>query len=121
MPGPLLKPAARELLVAFAAGFSLLCGSLAAFLERNDYPYLRAEVGLAVAAILGVSAIAAVAYRSQPQWVRSFMEGLLGALIVDLNSLSLLPVGLTFIAVGALTWWKKMSLIGPMALIGSII
>jgi hypothetical protein len=28
---------------------------------------------------------------------------------------------LTFFAVGALTWWRKMSLIGPMAMIGSII
>jgi hypothetical protein len=121
MPGPLLKPAAREPLVAFTAGFSLLCGSLAAFVERNDYPYLRAEVGLAVAAILVLSAVMAAVYRGQPQWVRSFLEGLLGALIVDLNSLSILPVGLTFIAIGALTWWRKMSLIGPMALIGSII
>ena len=42
----LRKEPGRELAIAFAGGAAILCASLANFLNYNDYPLLRPEVGI---------------------------------------------------------------------------
>lgn len=111
----------RELVVAIAAGTALLWASLANYVTHNQYPLLRPEVGLVALALLILSALVALLFIGQRQWVRSFFEGLLAALFVDLNTDSVplfLAVGL---AVGAITYWKRISLLAPMALFGTVV
>jgi hypothetical protein len=110
-----------ELVVAIAAGTALLWASLANYVTHNQYPVLRPEVGLVALALLILSALVALLFIGQRQWVRSFFEGLLAALFVDLNTDSVplfMAVGL---AVGAITYWKRISLLAPMALFGTVV
>ena len=90
MKAALRKEPGRELAIAFAGGAAILCASLANFLNYNDYPLLRPEVGIVTAGMLGIAAALAVFYVAQRQWGRSFLEGLLALLFVDLNTDSFL-------------------------------
>lgn len=111
----------KALATAFAAGVVLLLASLANFLLYNDYPLLRLDVAVVVAAIIGLSAIMAFFYSAQRQWGRSLLEGALVALIVDLNTPWVAAAILLGIGVGAIGWWLKRSFIGPLAVLGSVI
>ena len=110
-----------ELVVAIAAGTALLWASLANYVTHNDYPVLRPEIGLVALALLAFSALVALLFVGQRQWVRSFFEGLLAALFVDLNTDSIPLVIAAGVAVGGITLWKRTSLLAPMALFGTVI
>lgn len=111
----------RAIVLAFAAGAALLCASLVNFLHHNEYPHVRPEVGLIVAGLVAIAAVVAIFYGAQRQWGRSFLEGLLAALFIDLNTDSLALACAAGVAVALLTWWKRMSLTGPMALVGVVV
>lgn len=111
----------RELLLSFAAGAALLLASLANFINHNDYPYLRGEVALVALGLLAVSAVMAPLYVGQRRWGRSVLEGLLTALFLDLNTDSVVLASVVGLAVGLFTFWLRFSLIGPMAMLGSVI
>jgi hypothetical protein len=76
---------------------------------------------MAVLTILAVTAPMALFYVAQRQWGRSFLEGLLVALFLDLNwdSTFLILVGAT--GVIAYTAWRRSSLLGPISIFASII
>lgn len=111
----------RELAIAFAAGAALLCAALANFLSHNEYPYFRPEVGIVVAGLLLIAAAMSPFYCAQRQWGRSLLEGLLVTLFLELNSTPTSISAAAGVAVAAFTLWRKVSLTGPMALIGTII
>jgi hypothetical protein len=107
--------------VPFVAGIVLFSASLANFLNRNDYDFLRTDVALVVALFAAISAIMTPIYAGQRQWGRSVLEGLLAATFVDLNSTgALLPFGVGA-GVAAFTFWKRSSLLRPMIVFGSIV
>ena len=110
-----------EVLVAFAAGTAVLGATLTNFLTHNQYPVFRPEVGIIVTALLLLCAGMAFFHRAQRQWGRSFLEGLLAALFVDLNTDSMLLVVAVAAGVFAFTLWRRTSLTGPMAVMGSVI
>jgi hypothetical protein len=116
-----LTGSAGEYVIAFAAGAALLLASLANFLTYNDYPYFRADVALVVFALLTLSAVMVPIYLGQRQWGRSVLEGLLAAVFVDLNTDSQLLIAAVFVGVAAVTLWRRFSLLGPMAVLGSVI
>ena len=87
-----MKERGRELVTAFAAGAALLLASLANFISYNDYPHFRPEVGIVVLILLAFALAMAFFYRSQRQWGRSLLIGLLAALFVDLNTDSLVAL-----------------------------
>ena len=117
------KPALRrkEFAVAVAAGVALLWASLANFITHNDYPVLRPEIGLVALLCVVIAFMVTPIYLGQRQWGRSFLEGLLGALFVDLNSNSVAAMVAAGVAVAAITYWKRISLLGPLALFGTVI
>ena len=117
------KPALRrkEFAVAVAAGVALLWASLANFITHNDYPVLRPEIGLVALLCVVIAFMVTPIYLGQRQWGRSFLEGLLGALFVDLNSNSVAATVAAGVAVAAITYWKRISLLGPLALFGTVI
>ena len=105
----------------FTACASLLLASLANFLVHNDYPLLRLEVLLIVSALLALSIAATLLYLVLPRLGRSFLEGVLAALFVELNTTSL-PLAIAAGAlVGGITLWKRASLTKPMALFGAVV
>jgi len=108
-------------LAPFAACASLILASLANFLVHNDYPLLRPEVLIVVAAIIALSAVAATLYLILPRWGRSLFEGLLAALFIELNTTSLSLAVLAGVGVAAMTFWKAASATRPMALFGAIV
>ena len=115
------RESVSDLLPAFLAGLTLLLATLANFLDHNDYPLMRPEVALITAAAALVSALMAPFHHAQRQWGRSFLEGFLAALFIDFNSSSLpLSIGVG-LAVAAFTWWRRTTLLSPMALIGGVI
>ena len=115
-------PKARmDMLVAFGACSLLLLASLANFLIHNDYPIGRSEVLLVAGAILAFGAGAAALYALLPSVGRSLLEGLLAALFVELNTTSLGLAIAIGVAVAGYTFWRRSSLIRPMALFGAII
>jgi hypothetical protein len=108
-------------LAPFTACASLLLASLANFLVHNDYPLLRLEVLLVVSALLALSIAATLLYLVLPRLGRSFLEGVLAALFVELNTTSL-PLAIAAGAlVGGISLWKRASLTKPMTLFGSIV
>ena len=111
----------RDFAIAFAAGAAMLLASLANFLTHNSYPYLRVEIGLIVAGMLALAALMAAWYLPQRQWGRSFLEGLLAAVFIDLNTDSIWLMPSVLLAVGAFTAWRGVSLLAPMAILGSVI
>ena len=111
----------RELAIAFAGGAALLCASLANFLNYNSYPLLRPEVGIVLLGLLAVAAAMAPIYVGQRRWGRSFLEGLLVTLFIDLNADSLLLAFAVGGMVAIVTWWRRISLLGPMAVLGAVI
>lgn len=112
---------AIELATAFASGAALSLASLANLLTYNDYPFFRPEVGLVVLGLLTICAIMAPFYCSQRRWGRSLLDGCLAMLFADLNT----PWPAASVAFGlivaVISWRSKISLAGPMALIGSFI
>ena len=112
---------ARELMLGVAAGGSLLLASLANFLTHNGYPFLRLEVAFVSVGLLGVSAAMAPFYVGQRQWGRSLLEGLLAAVFIDFNADSLALAFFVGLSFGLVTWWRRFSLIGPMAVLGSVV
>jgi hypothetical protein len=111
----------RDIGIPMAAGLVLLSASLANFLNRNDYGFLRLDVALVVALFTASSAAIALFYRGQRQWGRSLLEGLLACIFVDLNStntLLALGVGAT---VAGYTFWRRSSLLGPMTVLGTFV
>jgi len=98
----------------------MLLASLANFLSHNVYPYFRLEVGMAVALALIVSALMSPFYRAQRQWGRSFLEGVLVALFFDLNTDSVILIIGAGVGVALYTFWRRSSLLGPIAVIGTI-
>ena len=111
----------KELAVATSAGAALLWASLANFITHNDYPILRPEIGFIALGLVALSALVALMYVGQRQWLRSFLEGLLAALFVDLNADTVPLVIGAGLAVAAITYWKKISLLAPMALFGTVV
>jgi hypothetical protein len=112
---------AAETRLPTLAGTVLLSASLANFLNRNDYDFFRADVMLVVVLFAVVSLMLALLYRSFSQIGRSILEGFLVAICVDLNS-SQEALGLgAGLAVGGYTFWKRSSLLGPMAMFGMIV
>ena len=107
--------------VAFAA---LVFATLANFLAHNEYPFARPEVGvLASGAVIGALGFTLL-YARQRQRGRSFFEGLLAALFVDLNltfSWSYLVTITVGLGVVAYTYFREASLLRPMAVIGTVI
>lgn len=117
----LRKRGTRELVITFAAGAILLLASLANFLSHNVYPYFRLEVGIIALGISLLSVIMAFFYRAQRQWGRSVLEGILVALFLDLNIDTVPIVMVAGIGVAAFTYWRRISLLEPLSLIGGII
>jgi len=117
----LRKEPGRELAIAFAGGAAILCASLANFLNYNDYPLLRPEVGIVTAGMLGIAAALAVFYVAQRQWGRAFLEGLLALLFVDLNTDSFLLACALGVAIGLASWWRRFSFLPAMAVIGAVV
>ena len=111
----------RDLLPSFLAGAMLLLASLANFIDYNAYPYLRPEIGLIAFGALAIAALMASFYLGQRQWGRSFLEGLLVALFIDLNSTSLTIAVAGGFAVAAFAWWRRTSLLAPLAVVGGVI
>ena len=111
----------KAVALAIMAGASLLLASLANFLRYNGYPYLRPEVGLVVLGLLALAVAMAFFYQAQRQWGRSFLEGLLAALFVDLNT-DVVPLVIAVgILVAAITAWRRVSLLAPMTILGSVV
>jgi hypothetical protein len=95
--------------------------SIVNFLDHNQYPVFRPEIGLIAGGLLCLSAAMAFFYVEQRQWGRSFLEGLLALLFVDLNTASLpLAVG-TGATVALLSWWRRMSVLPALAVIGAVV
>ena len=117
------KPRSRAstFLTAFVACAMLLIASLANFLTHNDYPLLRIEVLLPVVAICAFAAVAALLYSVLGSVARSILEGVLAALFVELNTVSLLLALVVGVAVAAVTFSKRSTIIGPMALFGAVV
>lgn len=111
----------RDLALAFAAGTAMLLASLANFLTHNDYPYFRPEIGLVLLGVLALMGVMAAWYVLQRQWGRSFLEGLLAALFIDLNTDFYKLAIAAGLAVAAFTAWRRMSLLGPMAILGTVV
>jgi hypothetical protein len=111
----------RNLVVAFAAGAMVLCASLANFLNYNEYPMLRPEVGLITAAFLCTAAVMALFYSAQRQWGRAFLEGALAMIFVDLNTDSIVIACVVGAAVALFSWWRRMSLLPALAVIGALV
>ena len=111
----------REVAVAFAASTSLLLASLANFLNHNDYPLARPEVGLIAAGVLAFAVLMALWYAHSRQWGRSLLEGLLAALFVDLNTESLPVMAAAGLGVAGYTAWRRTSLLGPMVILGIVV
>lgn len=100
---------------AFAAGALLLLASLANFLAHTDYPFFRVDVAIVVGAIVCLTATVAFLYAGQRQWGRSFLDGLLAAIFIDLNTpWPVAPVAVG-VAVAIIGWRARISLAGPMA------
>jgi hypothetical protein len=99
----------------------LLIASLANFLTHNDYPLLRTEVMLPVLGIAVFAAVAAVLYSVMGRVGRSILEGLLAALFVELNTVSLTLALIVGVAVAAISFFKRSSLVGPMAVFGAVV
>ena len=117
----LLSGRSREFAIAVAAGAAMLLASLANFLTHNSYPYFRPEIGLIIAGLLALAALMAAWYIPQRQWGRSFLEGLLAAIFVDLNTDAVWMIFVAGVGVAAITFWWRISLLGPMAVLGSVI
>lgn len=117
--GPL--GALRQLVVPFAAGFTVLAASLLNFLNRSQYDFLRADVALVLALFASVSLVMAVFYLGQRQWGRSLLEGILVFLLVDFNSNEIYIACAAGAGVAAFTFWKRSSLLGPLGIISSFI
>ena len=108
-------------LAPFTACASLLLASLANFLVHNDYPLLRLEVLAVMSGLLALSIAATFLYLVLPRLGRSFLEGMLAALFVELNTTSL-PFAITAgVLVAGITLWKRSSLTKPMTLFGAIV
>lgn len=111
----------RNFGIAFAAGAMVLCGSLANYLNYNDYPFFRPEIAIVVAGLLCAAMVMALFYTAQRQWGRSFLEGTLALIFVDLNELPLtfgIAVGL---AIGFLSFWRRTTLLPVMGVVGTVI
>lgn len=111
----------RDHLLAFAAGASLLLASLTNFLLHNDYPLLRPDVAIVMAVLLLVAVAMAPFYVGQRQWGKSFLDGILVVLFADLNGVSLTLAVAAGLAIAMFTWWRQISLTGPLALFGIIV
>lgn len=111
----------RPLGVPFAAGMALLSASLANFLHRNEYGFFRLDVAIVLLCFAAICAAMAVIYRDQRQWGRSLLEGFLVFLVVDLNSSGLFVPMAAGAAVVLFTIWRRISLLGPLAIIGSFV
>ena len=111
-------------LAPFVAVAALVLATLANFLAHNEYPFARPEVGvLASGAVIGALGFTLL-YAGQRQWGRSFLEGLLASLFVDLNltfSWSYLVAIAVGLGVAAYTYFRESSLLRPMAVIGTVI
>jgi hypothetical protein len=111
----------RDSLLAFGAGAALLAASLANFLVHNDYPILRADVGIDAFVLFLIAAAMVPFYVGQRQWGRSVLGGALVLLFADLNGASVWLSLLAGSAFGLFTWWRRVSLTGPLALFGVVI
>jgi hypothetical protein len=108
-------------LLAFAAGASLLLASLTNFLLHNDYPLFRPDVAIVATALLLIAAVMAPFYMGQRQWGRSLLDGVLVLLFADLNGVPLLAAVVAGLGVGLFTWWRRISLSGPLALFATVV
>lgn len=106
---------------AFLACALLLIASLANFLTHNDYPLLRTEVMLPFLGIAVFAAVAAVLHSVMGRVGRSILEGLLAALFVELNTVSLTLALIAGVAVAVITYFRRSSLVGPMAVFGAVV
>ncbi len=70
---------------AIAAGALVPLGSFANFLHHNNYPLLRAEVMILIAALVGLAILVGLIYRASGQRARISFECLLAFLAADLN------------------------------------
>ena len=111
----------RDHFFAFAAGASLLSAALVNFLLHNDYPLLRTDVAIVAAVLLLIAAAMAPFYVGQRQWGRSLLDGLLVLVFADLNDLPLSVAAFAGVGVALLTWWRRISLVAPLALFGLIV
>ena len=106
---------------ALAAVAAILSASLANFLSYNSYPYLRPEIGLLMIGVLGVAGAIAILYAFLPRTGRCLIEGLLAAWFVDLNTDSIPLIVAAGVAVAAIGWWRRASLMAPMAVLGTVV
>ena len=118
--GALLQKMENFFLPALVAGFSLLTASLVNFLNYNDYPLFRGDVGIVIGFIGAISLMLALLYKSQRDWTRAFLEGLFVFAILELNSApSLISFGTGALIFLALGFWKKSIL--PFAAIAGVV
>ena len=107
-------------LPALVAGFSILTASLLNFLNYNDYPLFRIDVGIVIGSIGAISLLLALFYQSQRDWSRAFMEGLFVFSVLELNSAPLLiSFGAGVVLFFALGFWRKSIL--PFAAIAGVV
>jgi hypothetical protein len=111
----------REVALPFAAGVVLLSASLANFLNRSDYSFFRADVGLVIAVFALISVVVTLIYRTMNWPFRAALEGLLAGLFVDLNSSETSWAIAAGVLVGAVVFRRRRSLAGPMAIFGSVV
>ena len=104
----------------FVAGFSLLTASLLNFLNYNDYPLIRGDVGIVIGSIGAISLLISLLYKSQRDWARAFLEGLFVFAILELNSApTLISFGagaVIFLALG----FRKKSILSFAAIAGVV-
>ena len=117
------KPRSRSstFIAAFLACVLLILASFANFLTHNDYPLLRIEVLLPVLAIGAFAAVAALLYSVLGRAGRSVLEGVLAALFVELNTVSLTLAIVAGVAVAAITFFRRTSAIDLMAVFGAVV
>jgi hypothetical protein len=107
--------------MAFLAGGAVLAASFVNLLQYLGYPLLRPETAIVAAGLLGVTLVAALLYRASGRIGRALMEGLLVFLAFDLN-LDIFWVALAAgLAVAAVAWRKRMSLLPVLAVFAGIV
>jgi hypothetical protein len=76
----------RDGLLAGGTGAAVLIASLVNFLAYQQYPLLRPEIGIVVAALLAVAALVGAVYGASGHLVRALLQIYLVVVAVDLNT-----------------------------------